>query len=105
MRNFNTFNFNSDKVAVEIDKNINTVKYYETATNINVEYVDYVLRYENNGEYHIVLDEDVPEAIARMIARSLQDYAGGETKIDTVYHAEDDGYSYEVIWNTELISL
>ena len=103
MRNFDTFRFDADKVAVEIDKNINKVKYYETATNINVEYVDYVLRYENNGEYHIVLDEDVPEAIARMIARSLQDYAGGEAKIDTVYHAEDDGYSYEVIWNTELI--
>ena len=105
MRNFNTFRFDSDKVAVEIDKNINKVKYYETATNINVEYVDFVLRYENDGEYHIVLDEDVPEAIAKMIARSLQDYAGGTTKIDTVYHAEDDGYSYEVIWNTELISL
>lgn len=105
MRNFNTFNFNSDKVAVEIDKNINKVKYYETATNINVEYVDYVLRYENDGEYHIVLDEDVPEAIAKMIARSLQDYAGGTTKIERCEHAEDDGFSYEVIWNIDLISL
>lgn len=105
MRNFNTFNFNSDKVAVEIDKNINKVKYYEEPTDINVEYVDYVMRYENDGEYYIVLDEDVPEAIAKMIARSLQDYAGGTTKIDTVYHAEDDGYSYEIVWDTELISL
>lgn len=105
MRNFNTFRFDSDKVAVEIDKNINKVKYYETATNINVEYVDYAIRWENNDEYHIVLDEDVPEAIAKMIARSLQSYAGGTTKIDTVEHAEDDGHSYEVIWDTELISL
>lgn len=103
MRNFNTFRFDSDKVAVEIDRNINKVKYYETATNINVEYVDEVIRWENNDEYHIVLDEDVPEAIAKMIARSLQDYAGGTTKIDTVYHAEDDGYSYEIVWNTDLI--
>ena len=105
MRNFNTFRFDADKVAVEIDKNINKVKYYETATNINVEYVDYVLRYENDGEYHIVLDEDVPEAIAKMIARSLQDYAGGTTKIERCEHAEDNGYSYEIVWNTELISL
>ena len=103
MRNFNTFRFDADKVAVEIDKNINKVKYYETATNINVEYVDFVLRYENDGEYHIVLDEDVPEAIAKMIARSLQSYAGGETKIGRDEHAEDDGFSYEIIWNTELI--
>lgn len=103
MRNFNTFRFDADKVAVEIDKNINKVKYYETATNINVEYVDFVLRYENDGEYHIVLDEDVPEAIAKMIARSLQSYAGGTTKIGRDEHAEDDGFSYEIIWNTELI--
>lgn len=103
MRNFSTFRFNSDKVAVEIDHNINKVKYYETPTDINVEYVDYAIRWENNDEYHIVLDEDVPEAIAKMIARSLQDYAGGETKIDTVEHAEDDGYSYEIVWNIELI--
>lgn len=105
MRNFSTFRFDADKVAVEIDKNINKVKYYEEPTDINVEYVDFVLRYENDGEYHIVLDEDVPEAIAKMIARSLQSYAGGTTKIDTVYHAEDDGHSQEVIWNTELIKL
>lgn len=103
MRNFNTFNFDADKVAVEIDKNINKVKYYETATNINVEYVDEVIRWENNDEYHIVLDEDVPEAIAKMIASSLQSYAGGETKIGRCEHAEDDGFSYEIIWNTELI--
>lgn len=105
MRNFNTFRFDADKVAVEIDKNINKVKYYETPTDINVDYVDYVFRWGNNDEYHIVLDEDVPEAIAKMIARSLQDYAGGITKIGTVYHAEDDGHSYEVVWDTELISL
>ena len=105
MRNFNTFRFDADKVAVEIDRNINKVKYYETATNINVEYVDYVLRYENDGEYHIVLDEDVPEAIAKMIASSLQSYAGGETKIGRDKHAEDDGFSYEIIWNIDLISL
>lgn len=103
MRNFNTFRFDADKVAVEIDRNINKVKYYETATNINVEYVDYAIRWENNDEYHIVLDEDVPEAIARMIASSLQSYAGGETKIEICEHAEDDGYSYEIVWNTELI--
>lgn len=105
MRNFNTFRFDADKVAVEIDKNINKVKYYEEPTDINVEYVDYAIRWENNDEYHIVLDEDVPEAIAKMIARSLQSYAGGTTKIDTVDHAEDDGHSYEVVWDTELISL
>ena len=101
MRNFNTFRFDADKVAVDINK----VKYYEEPTDINVEYVDYAIRYENNGEYHIVLDEDVPEAIAKMIARSLQDYAGGTTKIERCAHAEDDGYSYEVLWNTELIYL
>lgn len=101
MRNFDTFKFDADKVAVEISKNINKVKYYETATNINVEYVDYAMRWENNVEYHIVLDEDVPETIAKMIASSLQSYAGGTTKIGTAEHAEDDGYSYEVIWNTE----
>ena len=105
MRQFDTFRFDADKVAVEIDRNINKVKYYETPTDINVEYVDYAIRYENNGEYHIVLDEDVPEAIAKMIARSLQSYAGGTTKIDTVYHAEDDGFSYEIIWNIDLIFL
>ena len=103
MRNFDTFRFDADKVAVEIDRNINKVKFYETPTDINVEYVDYAMRYENNDEYHIVLDEDVPEAIARMIASSLQSYAGGETKIEICEHAEDDGYSYEIVWNTELI--
>ena len=104
MRNFNTFRFDADKVAVEIDRNINKVKFYETPTDINVEYVDYAIRWENNDEYHIVLDEDVPEEIARMIANSLQSYAGGETKIERCEHAEDDGYSYEIVWNTELIS-
>lgn len=103
MRNFNTFRFDSDKIAVEIDKNINKVKFYETPTDINVEYVDEVIRWENNDEYHIVLDEDVPEAIAKMIASSLQSYAGGETKIERCEHAEDDGYSYEIIWNIDLI--
>lgn len=103
MRNFNTFRFDSDKIAVEIDKNINKVKFYETPTDINVEYVDYAMRYENNDEYYIVLDEDVPEAIAKMIASSLQSYAGGTTKIEICEHAEDDGYSYEIVWNTELI--
>lgn len=101
MRNFNTFNFNADKVAVEITKNINKVKYYEIAYNINVEYVDYAMRWANNDEYHIALDEDVPEEIAKMIARSLQSYAGGTTKIDTVEHGDDDGYSYVVIWDTD----
>ena len=105
MRQFDTFRFDADKVAVEIDRNINKVKFYGRPTDINVEYVNEVFRWGNNDEYHIVLDEDVPEAIAKMIASSLQDYAGGTTKIGTVYHAEDDGHSYEVVWDTELISL
>ena len=114
MRQFDTFRFNSDKVAVEITKNINKVKYYETDTNINVEYVDNVRLcesgklvdedndlWEYNDFYFINLDNDVPEAIAKMIARSLQSYAGGKAEIDTVEHGDDDEINYAIIWYPE----
>lgn len=112
MKQFDTFRFNSDKVAVEISKNINKVKYYETDTNINVEYVDNVRLcesgklvdedndlWEYNDFYFISLDNDVSEAIAKMIATSLRCYAGGTTELVDVEHAEDDGHHYAIIWS------
>lgn len=112
MRNFDTFN--SDKVAVEITKNINKIKYYETSTNINVEYVDEVRLCENgklvdedndiweyNNFYFINLDNDVPETIAKMIARSLQSYAGGKAEVDTNEDFEDN-INYAIIWYPEI---
>lgn len=117
MRQFDTFRFDSDKVAVEITKNINKVKYYETNYNINVEYVGEVRLCENakylgyveeedaeywehNDYYFINLDNDVPEAIAKMIASSLQSYAGGKTEIFTNEDFEDN-INYAVIWYPE----
>lgn len=97
MRHFDTFRFNSDDVAVAITKNLNKVKDDE-ATNINVEYVNYAFIYKD-GEYCISLDEDVPETIAKMIARSLQSYAGGTADVVDVEHAEDDGHHYAIIWS------
>lgn len=114
MKQFDTFRFNSDKVAVDITKNINKIEDYETPTNINVEYVDEVTFcingklvdedndiWEYNNFYFINLDQDVPETIAKMIARSLQSYAGGKAEIDTVEHFEDDNINYAVIWYPE----
>lgn len=114
MRKFDTFRFNSDKVAVEISKNINKIKYYETSTNINVEYVDEVRLcesgklvdedndiWEYNNFYFINLDSDVPEAIAKMIARSLQSYAGGKAEVDTNEDFEDN-INYAIIWYPEI---
>lgn len=113
MRNFDTFRFNSDKVAGEITKNINKIKYYETSTNINVEYVGEVRLcesgklvdedndiWEYDDFYFINLDQDVPETIAKMIARSLQSYAGGKAEVDTNEDFEDN-INYAVIWYPE----
>lgn len=113
MRNFDTFRFDADKVAVEITKNINKVKYYEVSTNINVEYVDEARLcesgklvdedndiWEYNNFYIIDLDQDVPETIAKMIARSLQSYAGGTAKVDTNEDFEDN-INYAIIWYPE----
>lgn len=113
MRNFDTFRFDADKVAVEISKNINKIEYYETDTNINVEYVDNVRLcesgklvdedndlWEYNDFYFINLDNDVPEAVAKMIARSLQSYAGGKAEVDTNEDFEDN-INYAIIWHPE----
>lgn len=113
MRNFDTFRFDADKVAVEISKNINKIEYYETDTNINVEYVDNVRLcesgklvdedndlWEYNDFYFINLDNDVPEAIAKMIASSLQSYAGGKAVVDTNEDFEDN-INYAIIWYPE----
>lgn len=98
MRNFDTFRFDADKVAVEISKNLNKIEYYETDTNINVEYVNYAFLY-GDGKYCISLDETVPRTIAKMIATSLRCYAGGTTELVDVEHAEDDGHHYAIIWS------